>query len=705
MIGVLFLTFSLAHAAGDDTHRLVATLPAELASDDALMRAQSGLSTALAAKGIACELENVAQDDPHAGSLRVILDAAAGDLGSDGFHIVAQASRPATIELRAREARGAIYAVNELARLVRLQRWCPGDALELQRVPAFDFRLCSLHDNPGAARFATHWRDPKVVLDAGFNGMIVHGLAGLCTYDDYDKRLYPPGSAERETVLADRRRVKRLIAEAKRNHLMVFLNGDELCVPKSALELYGDEILAPNAAPGRFLLSPSKPRVHALLRATFEELMQRFPEVDGFQVRTGEVYTQSEPTLFGHTPTKGIDPTCADWTHEQKMRALVDTITQVVCVEHGKRFNLRMWGYYNSAHSIPEKWHAFSDELVPNPLRTFSFKHVKTDYWRWNPINPNFGEGRHAQWAEFQMAREYEGKGAFPNYLGRYFAEGPTEIAPSGGLKRLHELGVRGAWCWARGGGWEGPFPASEDWIDLNVHAFARLLWNPSEDPWRIAREWCALEFGVAPDSKVADRFVEVQQISEDAVLTSRYLGTLISMGVLRQGSGWTPDGNWSRDDQIGIAHEHPPAHMLYELLKTDDKLHEAIEERERGLMLWRKLVDHFDALVREAGDVPRWRELYHTALYGKALWDTTNHTFIAGLKIYAAEDRRGGDDILRDAREHLTAAEKSWDEFLLTCTFRGVATPYRELGFSNEWIELEKRIAALGDASPTAPR
>ena len=28
---------------------------------------------------------------------------------------------------------------------------------------------------------------------------------------------------------------------------------------------------------------------------------------------------------------------------------------------------------------------------------------------------------------------------------------------------------------------------------------------------------------------------------------------------------------------------------------------------------------------MREAGDVPRWRELYHTALYGKALWEILN--------------------------------------------------------------------------------
>lgn len=699
MLTTILLSCALAQApqASAPPPRVELRLFDSFAADAAVARARERLTSALAARGITCD----EGPGPLAGVIRLQDDALSAQTGADGFHIVSGAGEGATaVELRAHSPRGTVYAVNELARLVRLGRWSPGKPIDVERAPAFDFRLCSMHDNPGEPRFDTKWRDPKVVLDAGFNGMIVHGLAGLCTYDAYDARLYPEGSPEekaaRATVLADRRRVKRLITEAKRNHLMVFLSGDQLCVPKSALALYGEEITAPNAAPGRFLLSPCSPRVHALVRATFEELMRLFPEVDGFQIRTGEVYTQSEPTLFGHTPTKGIHPDCADWTHEQKMRALIETITQVVCVENGKRFNFRAWGYWNSAHSLPEKWHALSDALEPHPLRTFSFKHVKTDHWRWNPINPNFGEGEHAQWAEFQTAREYEGKGAFPNYLGRYFADGPTEIAPSGGLARLHELGVRGAWCWARGGGWNGPYLKREEWVDLNVHALARLLWDPSDDPWRIAREWCALELDVAPDSKLADRFVEIAKLSEEAVLTGRYLGALIKMGVLRQGSGWTPDGNWSRDDLLGIAHEHHPARMLYDILTADEKLHEAIAERERAIELWNELAAKFEALVREANGDPRWSELRNTALYGKHLWSTASHGFIAGLKIYAAEDGRGGAKILEGAREHLTAAQRSWDEFLRACELPGTASAYHELGFTNEWIDLEKRLAAL---------
>lgn len=669
------------------------TLPPKWRRDGALLRACDALEQALGPE---------APDTP-ARRYVVVLDGQAPDLEFDGFAFVS-AGGGAPVVLRVHGIRGACYALQELARRVRLSQWSPGEPIELLRNPAFVDRLCSMHDNPGEPRFDTQFRDPKVLLDLGFNGMIVHGLAGLCTYDDYDARLYPKDSPERATVLADRRRIKRLVSEAKRNHLMVFLNGDELCVPQAALALYGDAILATNAAPGRFLLSPAKPKVHELVRATFEELMKLFPEVDGFQVRTGEVYTQSEPTLFGHMPTKGIDDTCKDWSKEQKLKALVDTITKVVCDEHGKRFNLRMWGYYDSAHSDPEKWTAFAEALEPHPLRTFSFKHAKTDHWRWNVLNPNFGAGEHAQWAEFQTAREYEGKGAYPSYLGRYLAQGATEIAPTGGLATLHAKGVRGAWCWARGGGWNGPFPASEDWIALNVHAFARLLWDPSDDPWELARQWAVLNLGLEPNSAAAERFVRVQKLSEEALLESRYIGAFIRKGHLKAGSGWTPDGNWTRDDELGDRRELPPAKMFYDFLAADGTVAEAVAERERAIELWKELVGEFELFVKDAGRAPHLVELLHTAIYGQRVFDTASHGFLAGWNAYAWSDGGKKDaQLAKQAREHLAAARAAWKDcnervFLLP----GVATPYREYGFTKEWDAIEALLE--GRAAPAPP-
>jgi hypothetical protein len=653
--------------------------PSILATDVARARAEGDLRAAL---------EALPWSPPA--RVRIVLDTEARDLDPDGFAL--RASADASVEVRSRDVRGASYGLLELARLVRLGRWRPGEALDRLRNPAFELRLCSMHDNPGEAPFDTRFRDPEVVFDLGFNGMIVHGLSGLCTYDAFDARLLPAGSPMRAQVLASRERVRRLVERAKRNHLLVFLNGDELCLPARAIELYGDEVLADADRQGHRPISPSKPKVHALVRATFEELIAAFPEVDGYQVRTGEIYTQSEPMLVGDSPNLGSDETCADWSREDKLRALHRTISDVVCREHGKRFNLRLWDYYDSAHSVPERWREFSDPIEPSALVTFSFKHPKTDYWRWNPVNPNFGVGSHPQWAEFQMAREYEGKGAFPSYLGRYLAEGPTECAPSGGLAFLHAKGVRGAWCWARGGGQRGPFPANEDWVALNLYAFARLLWDPAEDPWRLAGEWGTLELGLSPGSSALGSFVEVQRLSEQALLSSRYLGVLIEKGHFKRGSGWTPDGNWSRDDKIGVRADVAPASALYKLLKADGTVAQAIDERRRALELWRALVDEFQHVLDEAGGGERLLELYHTALYGQALFDTTNHAFVAGWSAYAWDDGGRTDAALEaQAREHVAAARRSWSDYReRVCKLPGVATPYEEFGFTPEWDAIE---------------
>lgn len=649
----------------------------ELIADEAFARGEAAVRDALRAVSGGQSIR-----------VEVVLATNAPDLASDGFSLRTPPSEDGVVEVRGREVRGLVYGLHELSHLTRLGRWKPGTQLEVTRNPAFDLRLCSMHDNPGEPPFVTRFRDPEVVLDLGFNGIILHGLAALCLYEGYDPRLVPLGSNERAAVIAARAPIRDLITRAKRNHLVVFLNGDELCLPVRAVELYGNGVLTDPRPNGERPISPSKPKVHDLIRATFEEVLSLFPEIDGVQVRMGEVYTQSEPMLVGNPPDSGTDETCKDWTPEDRIRALHRTIADVVCGKYGKKFNLRMWDYYVTAHSVPERWLEFSDPIEPSGLTTFSFKHPKTDYWRWNPINPNFGLGHHTQWAEFQMAREYEGKGAFPSYLGRYFAQGPTECSPTGGLAVLHEKGVRAAWCWARGGGQRGPFPAREDWIALNIYAFVRLLWDPREDPWELAAEWAALELDLPLHSQASERFVRIQQLSEEAVLASRYLGAVIEKGHFKRGSGWTPDGNWSRDDKIGVKAEIAPAKAFYNFLKADGTLAKAIAEREQALGFWKSLVDEFDALVEEVGASADLRELSHTALYGKRLFDATNHSFLAGWMAYSWDDAGRKDaDLARQASEHLAAAREAWRDYReRVCLLPGVATPYEEYGFSSEW-------------------
>lgn len=679
------LTSLLAHSAPRmkaPNDELTLELPATLAGDIAVERARAKLTAALA---------------PLHSSLvvSVRIDPAARELAADGFALRG-ATTALAADVLARDPRGAIYGLNELARLVSLRRWKPGSELELLRNPAFETRLCSLHDNPGEERFDTRFRDPAVVLDLGFNGMIVHGIAGLCTFDAFDARIYPADAPERAQVLAARARVKELVTRAKANHLLVFLNGDELSIPKRAVDLYGRAVLSEPEPNGVRPISATKPKSKQLVRATFEEIVKLFPEVDGFQIRMGEVYTQSEPMLVGNVPAKGDDETNRGMSREAKWRSVIETIADVVCRENGKHLNVRVWGYYDSAHAVPEHYRNLTGEIAPSPRLTFSFKQVKTDYWRWNPINPNFGGGKHGQWAEFQMAREYEGKGAFPNYLGRYFADGPTEITPSGGLAAIHARGVRGAWCWARGGGWRGPFLEHEDEVGINVHAFVRLLWDPRDDPARLAEEYGVLELGLAPGSKALAQFVRVQMLSEEAVLVARYIGVVIAKGHFKRGSGWTPDGNWTRDDQLGVDKVTPCAQSFYDFLKLDGTLAAGIAERERALALWKELAAESEKLAVAAPGDARIAKLHTDVLYGQRLFDTASHTYIAGWSAYAWSDGGQRDDELATrARTHLAAAREAWRDYTERVTkLPGAATPYFELGFSEEWAVIENLLA-----------
>ena len=90
---------------------------------------------------------------------------------------------------------------------------------------------------------------------------------------------------------------------------------------------------------------------------------------------------------------------------------------------------------------------------------------------------------------EVQCAREYEGKGAFPNYIANGVIEGFEEYAanPSQSLRNLWQNSplMRGVWTWSRGGGWRGPFIKNELWSELNAWVMAQWALDPaaSEEP------------------------------------------------------------------------------------------------------------------------------------------------------------------------------------------------------------------------------
>ena len=72
---------------------------------------------------------------------------------------------------------------------------------------------------------------------------------------------------------------------------------------------------------------------------------------------------------------------------------------------------------YAGGLDSPAQYHLnVSDPIDPHPLFYFCIKHTAGDFWRFNDFNQQLAIGKHAQVIEVECQREYEGKGAFPNY-------------------------------------------------------------------------------------------------------------------------------------------------------------------------------------------------------------------------------------------------------------------------------------------------
>lgn len=74
-----------------------------------------------------------------------------------------------------------------------------------------------------------------------------------------------------------------------------------------------------------------------------------------------------------------------------------------------------------------KKYQYISDQVEPHPNLVIAIKHCEGDFHRGNPFSKVLGLGRHQQLVEVQCAREYEGKGAYPNYIARGVIEGFEE--------------------------------------------------------------------------------------------------------------------------------------------------------------------------------------------------------------------------------------------------------------------------------------
>ena len=253
--------------------------------------------------------------------------------------------------------------------------------------------------------------------------------------------------------------------------------------------------------------------------------------VDGWVVRTGETYVYDTPYHVGNSPS---DSTIERWVD------FITTLREFVCVQNGKKLFMRSWDNWPSDASYYTNMTA---QIPTHEKLYFSVKHSAADFVRPAIFNPTLGKGTHAQIVEVELQREYESKGAIPNYVMDGIIDGFEEMGKNkvGISSIVNSTQVKGLWTWTRGGGWWGPYIHSQEiWIDLHARVLSRWwteLGARSEDD--VFRSVVPEIFDGCDAKKCIDSLRSIALLSSNMILKGQW-GTKPSCGT------------WMRDDRMG---------------------------------------------------------------------------------------------------------------------------------------------------------
>lgn len=440
-----------------------------------------------------------------------------------------------------------------------------------------------VHHNPGEALTKSAFTNPEYVKNSGFNVQVMNDFifpTAAVTFDKFDSTIFAKGTKERVwsdsiTVL-----IQKNIKAAHAAGIKVFYFTDIVVLPKKLVEKYKSQVCDANGK-----ITFEKPLTVELHKIMFDELFQKFPDLDGLVIRTGETYLNNVPYHAGNNPISN---------GQQSHINLLQLLRDEVCVKRNKTIVYRTWSF-GGMHENPDYYLNVTNAIDPQKNLVFSIKHVKGDYHRTYPFNPTIGIGKHRQVIEVQCQREYEGKGAYPNYVMNGVINGFEEYKDSKRPNCLNDIKnnatFAGIYSWSRGGGWVGPYISNEFWPRL--YAFVLSAWanNPNLTEEAAFNLFMDEQGITSPASRKA--FRELCLLSAKAVLR----------GHMSRDLEIKPDwAFWMRDEFLaGIepydpteAKKYPSEGLLYEAFTEfykNSTLQKAVAEKQESALTWGKIV------------------------------------------------------------------------------------------------------------------
>ena len=489
--------------------------------------------------------------------------------------------------------------------------------LSAQNTSKFPLVLDMVHHNPGEAPYKSAYNDPAVIKEMGYNGKVYflfESPALAINWESVDTDILPKGSKERAWVDDKATEIIKMHAACKEQDIAIYAMTDLVLFPKRLIDkfkiqdTFGD---------------PNNVVTEKLIRTQINEMFDQFPDLDGLVVRIGETYLHDAPYHQGAIKDKS--------NPQKTIIPLMNILREEICVKRNKQLIFRTWlAFDRNLKSYLE----ISDAIEPHENLIIGIKHCEGDFHRGRPFSKIIGEGRHRQIIEVQSAREYEGKGAYPNYIANGVIEGFEEHAtmPSEKISSIREFVTKkpelfaGVWTWSRGGGWEGPYIQNELWCDLNSWVMVQWAHNTKETEESIFNRYATERLHL--NTKDVAKFRKLCLLSAEAVVRGRNT-TFFDMDpwwTRDQGIGWPNPAKTAIGQKRNLEQKDESVEKWKQIVqlaetidwKSDETKNFAIGSAEYGLRLYtiyRTLVYMSDAVSKnDQKEVDKWINAYDLA-------------------------------------------------------------------------------------------
>lgn len=559
--------------------------------------------------------------------------------------------------------------------------------IKVENSTELDYVLDMVHNNPGEEATASIYNNPDFVKSRGYNGMVPQWYINCAiTYDNFEEGILPEGSEERNWVENQAASIDEKMEACDAAGIDVYAFTDMFVAPKSLWEKYGSEMGVQETnlhGYGGSVKNVRKPNIQfklieKLVKLQIEGIFQRFPSLDGLVIRFGETYLHDTPFHMGGNPLRQGEEGIKDHVK------LLKILREEICVKRNKKLFYRTWDF-GWFHTEPAIYEAITNQIAPHENLVFSIKHTKGDFLRTFPFNPTLGIGKHPQIVEVQCQREYEGKGAHPNYIAEAVINGFEEYAGMDGLNSLNDLkgnpNFKGVWTWSRGGGWKGPYIKNELWSDLNAFVLSEWAKDTTLD-----------------EAEIFTKYTDILKLNEQDASAFREIALLSNRGVFYGRSSMITDINpwWIRDQFMGglTAPEFNDqtdeawGKTNKEFFEIVEKglVDEILEEKAQAIGYW-NTIEKLAASIT-SGDKELREYIGVSSTYGRIKYEIIQQAWIVMLK--GLEGEKSGN---YDTDVILTASKKYnrlWEEFkLLEEENEQCASIYLPYGFNNHYDAL----------------